>query len=90
MTTKLSKVIFRDQVPDVPNLKGVGSVNADDMRPDAGRLGFDIDLDEEMRFVRIEARHPLSDRDEPICVPMENIKSFRIVGDKNAPKVKPK
>lgn len=83
MGTKLSKVIFRDQVPDVPNLKGVGSVNADDMRPDAGRRGFDIDYDEENRFIRIEARHPLSEKDEPVCVPIENVKSFRIAGDKN-------
>ena len=81
MATKLSKVVFRDQVPDVPNLKGIGSVQADDTRPDAGRKGFDIELDEEMRFVRIAARNPLSERDEPICVPLENIKSFKIADD---------
>lgn len=86
MGTRLTKVVFKEQVTDVPNLKGVGSVNADDIRPDAGRRGFDIDYDEEHRFIRIEARVPLTEKDEPICVPMSNVKSFRIKGDRNKPK----
>lgn len=83
MPTKLSRVTFKEAPPDVPNLKGVSSVQADDIRPDAGRRGFEIDYDEEHRFIRIEARNPLTEKDEPICVPMENVKSFRVLGDKN-------
>jgi hypothetical protein len=86
LTTKISNIVFREQVTNIPNLKGTGAVNADDIRPDAGRRGFDIDYDEECRFVRIEARNPLTEKDQPVCVPMENVKSFRIVGDKNKSK----
>jgi hypothetical protein len=86
MSTKISHIVFREQVTNIPNLKGTGAVNADDTRPDAGRRGFDIDYDEEHRFVRIEARNPLSDKDQPVCIPMANVKSFRIVGDKNKSK----
>ena len=80
---RLSKVTFREGVADIPNLKGTSSVSADDFRIEAGKMGFEIEYDDEHRFVRVEAIHPITEKDQPVCVPMENVKSFRIVGDTN-------
>jgi hypothetical protein len=79
---KLSHVKFI--VPThIPTLKLQGSVSAEPRVSDTA--GFDIELDDEMRFVRIESLRPVlpNPNDLPVYVPITNVGFFRVVGDKN-------
>lgn len=79
---KLSHVKFI--VPThVPILKLQGSLSAEPRVSDSG--GYDIELDDEMKFVRIESlRTSLPNpNDLPVYVPITNVGFFRVVGDKN-------
>ncbi len=79
---KLSFVKF--MVPtQVPILKLQGSISAEPKVSDSA--GFDIELDDEMKFVRIESlRTSLPNpNDLPVYVPITNVGFFRMQGDKN-------
>jgi len=78
---KLSAVSFQVDtwIPNLKNQKGATAIGQGD-----NKGGFDIEYDEEHRFVRIEALKPNDERQVPVCIPMENVASFRIVGDANA------
>lgn len=79
---KLSFVKF--MVPtQVPILKLQGSISAEPKVSDSA--GFDIQLDDEMKFVRIESLRPSlpNPNDMPVYVPITNVAFFRVQGDKN-------
>lgn len=76
---KLSFVAFREAVR-LPNVKQQGAVNAAPGTTDVA--GFNIDYDEEYRFVRIESRRPRNKAlDMPVWVPLENVKFFNLEED---------
>ena len=67
----------------VPILKLQGSISAEPRVSDSA--GYDIQMDDEMKFVRIESlRASLPNpNDMPVYVPITNVGFFRVVGDKN-------
>lgn len=67
----------------IPVLKLQGAVSAEPKASDT--YGFDIELDDEAKFVRIESLRPTlpNPNDLPVYVPITNVAFFRVVGDKN-------
>ena len=67
----------------IPILKLQRSVSAEPKVSDSG--GYDIQMDDEMKLVRIESlRTSLPNpNDLPVYVPITNVAFFRVQGDKN-------
>lgn len=85
MSKKLSFAAFAQSVR-LPNVGQQTAVNADPGVTD--RSGYNIEYDEEHRFILIESRKPNNPKlDGPVVVPLENVKFFNLALEK-APEAK--
>lgn len=84
MSKKLSFAAFAAAVR-LPNVGQQTAVNAEPGVTD--RSGYNIEYDEEHRFILIESRKPNNAKlDGPVVVPLENVKFFNLAFEKSDPK----